>query len=90
MEAFGINVGVHQGSALSLCLFITIMDTLTSEIRKTIPWELIFVDDIALMATTEEEPQEKVIRWQEALRKGGLKMNAQVRRALLQYYGPTL
>ena len=36
-----------------------------------------FADDIALMATTEEELQEKVIRWQEALRKGGLKTNAQ-------------
>ena len=76
-EAFGINVGVYQGSALSSFLFITIMDTLTSEIRKTIPWELIFADDIALMATTEEELQEKAIRWQEALREGGLKMNAQ-------------
>ena len=76
-EAFGINVGVHQGSALSPFLFIAIMDTLTSEIRKTIPWELIFSDDIALVVTTEEELQEKVIRWQEVLRKGGLKMNAE-------------
>ena len=40
-EAFGINVGVHQGSALGLFLFITVMDTLKSEIRKTISWELI-------------------------------------------------
>ena len=55
---------------------ITIMDTLTSEIWKTIPWELIFADDVALMATTEEL-QEKVIRRQEAIRKGGLKINAQ-------------
>ena len=69
-EAFGIKVGVHQGSALSPFLFITIMDTLPREIRNTIPWELIFADDIALMATTEEELQEKVTRWQEALRKG--------------------
>ena len=40
-------------------LFITIMDTLTSEIRKTIPWELMFADDIALMATTKEDLQKK-------------------------------
>ena len=50
---------------------------MTNEIRKTIPWELIFADNIALMATTEEELQEKDIRWKEALRKGGLKKNAQ-------------
>ena len=32
-EEFGIEVGLHQGSALSPFLFITIMDTLTEEVR---------------------------------------------------------
>ena len=51
------------------------MDTLTAEARTEIPWELIFADDIALMAGAKEELQWKVIRWQESLRKGDLKMN---------------
>ena len=38
---------------------------------------LIFADDMALMAETEEEVQQKVINWQAVLRKGGLKMNPQ-------------
>ena len=69
--AFNVKGGARQGSALSLFLFMTIMDTLSAEARTGIPWELIFVDDI-LMARTKEELQRKVIRWQEALHKGGL------------------
>ena len=54
MEEFGIEVGLHQGSALSPILFITIMDTLTEEVRSDISWELIFADDIALLAESGE------------------------------------
>ena len=82
-DAFDVRVGVHQGSALNLFLFITIMDTLSVEIRTSVPWELIFADDIALMADTEEELQQKVINWQEALRKGELKMNTQKSKVLV-------
>ena len=74
IEAFNVKVGVHQGSALSPFLFITVMDTLSAGVERN-PMELIFADDIAQMARTKEELQRKVIRWQEALRKGGLKMN---------------
>ena len=74
-EACDIKVGVHQGSALSPFLFITVIDTLSAEARTEIPWELIFPDDIALMARTKGELQRKLTKWQEALYKGGLKMN---------------
>ena len=53
------------------------MDTLTEEVRSDIPWELIFADDIALLAESEEELQEKVQRWQASLIRGGLKMGAE-------------
>ena len=64
-------------------MFITIMDTLSVEIRTSAPWELIFADGIALMVETEEELQRKVINWQEVLRKGGLKMNTQKSKVLV-------
>ena len=59
-EPVDIEVGVHQGSALSPFLFILAMDTLTADTGIEIPWELIFADDIALMVETEEELKEKV------------------------------
>ena len=40
-------------------------------------WELIFEDDIALLAESEEELQEKVQRWLASLIRGGLKMSAE-------------
>ena len=47
-EEFGIEVGLHQKSALSPFLFITIMDSpLTEEVRSDIPWELIFADVVS-------------------------------------------
>ena len=64
-----IEVGVHQGSALSPFLFINVMDTLTKIVRKEAPWELIFADDVALVAKTEEELQERVKDWAEQLGK---------------------
>ena len=54
-QEFAIQVGVHQGSALSPFLSIVVMDTLVNEIKSEIPWELIFADDSALMAETEEK-----------------------------------
>ena len=86
-EEFAIQVGVHQGSALSPFLFIVVMDTLVNEIKSEIPWELIFADDIALMAETAEELQEKVWKWQGALEKGGLKMNARKSEVLVTERG---
>ena len=39
-EEFRIDVGLHQGSALSPFLFVTIMEVLTERARKGLPWEL--------------------------------------------------
>jgi len=37
-EYFPIDIGLHQGSALSPLLFTTIMDELTKEIQDKVPW----------------------------------------------------
>ena len=54
-EEFSVKVGVHQGSVLSPLLFIMVLETLSTEIRTGCPWELLYADDLVLIAETMEE-----------------------------------
>ena len=47
-EGFEVKVGLHQGSALSPCLFAMVMDRMTDEIREEAPWTMMFADDIVI------------------------------------------
>jgi hypothetical protein len=46
---FPINIGLHQGSALSPYLFALVMDEVTREIKYGIPWCMLFTDDVVLV-----------------------------------------
>ena len=48
-------MGMHQGSALSPLLFMIVMEAISREIRDALPWELLYADDLAVIAETEEE-----------------------------------
>ena len=41
-----IEVGLHQGSALSPLLFVIIIDVITEEIEEGTPWAMLFADDL--------------------------------------------
>jgi hypothetical protein len=46
---FPINIGLHQGSALSPYLFVLVMDEVTRDIQDGIPWCMLFTDDAVLV-----------------------------------------
>jgi hypothetical protein len=46
---FPINIGLHQESALSPCLFALVMDEVTRDIQGGIPWCMLFTDDVILV-----------------------------------------
>ena len=75
-EAFDIRVGVHQGSALSPLLFITVMEA-TKLTRRDDQWELLYVDDLVLTAKSKEEVTDKFNRWKEGMGQRGLKINTE-------------
>ena len=50
-EIFGVNVVRYQGSVLSPLLF----DVVSSETRSGLPSELLYADDLVLMAPTMEQ-----------------------------------
>ena len=49
-EKFGVGVGIHQGSVLSPLLFAIVVDVLSEERRKGALYELLYADDLVLMA----------------------------------------
>lgn len=74
-EEFTIDVGLHQGSALSPFLFLVVLDVLT-EMMDNDFWDLLYADDLVIMAESENELQQRLVAWQECLERGGLKVNA--------------
>jgi hypothetical protein len=74
-DSFPVNVGVHQGSVLSPLLFVLVMQAITSETKQGLPWELLYADDLVLMADNEADLKERIIIWKSALEAKGLKMN---------------
>jgi len=74
-EEFEVKVGVHQGSVLSPLLFTIVLDTLSKECREGLPWELLYADDLVLMAETEELLLKKIKYWKSSFESKGLKVN---------------
>ena len=83
-EEFEVKVGVHQGSVLSPLLFIIVMDTIAKELGgEGLPWELLYADDLVLMADSEEGLIEKLKRWKDGMEGKGLKVNISKTKVLI-------
>jgi hypothetical protein len=74
-ESFLVRVGVHQGSVLSPLLFIIVLEALSREFRGGLPMELLYADDLVLLADSMKELIEKVKRWRAGLEEKGLRVN---------------
>ena len=74
-EEFKVKVGVHQGSVLSPLLFTIVLDALSRNFRGGLPWELLYADDLVLVAESEESLLEKISKWKTGLESKGLKVN---------------
>ena len=77
-EGFEVKVGavgLHQGSALSPCLFAMVMDRMTDDIREEAPWTMTFADDIVICSESKERVEEKLESWRYGLERRGMKVN---------------
>jgi len=75
IEYFSIDIGLHQGSALSPFLFTIVMDELTREIQDKISWCMLFADDIVLIDDTREGLNDKLEKWRYILKSKGLRLS---------------
>ncbi|KAK3505771.1 hypothetical protein QTP70_019711, partial [Hemibagrus guttatus] len=74
-EEFNVEVGLHQGSALSPFLFAIVMDQLSEEVRQESPWTMMFADDIVICSESREQVEESLERWRFALERRGMKVS---------------
>ena len=72
---FDVTVGVHQGSVLSPLLFIIVMEALSQEFRTGCPWELLYADDLVIVAESLEELTNKFRLWKQGMEAKGLRVN---------------
>ena len=80
-KAFNVKVGLHQGSVLSTLLFVIIMEMIFRE-RAGLPLELLYADDLILMAESEESLLDKIVKWKSGLEAKGLKMNTGITKVM--------
>ncbi|KAK3517403.1 hypothetical protein QTP70_008931 [Hemibagrus guttatus] len=74
-EEFKVEVGLHQGSALSPFLFAIVMDQLSEKVRQESPWTMMFADDIVICSESREQVEESLERWRFALEGRGMKVS---------------
>ncbi|KAK3513741.1 hypothetical protein QTP70_028743 [Hemibagrus guttatus] len=87
-EEFKVEVGLHQGSALSPFLFAIVMDQLSEEVRQESPWTMMFADDIVICSESREQVEESLERWRFALERRGMKDVKKVQE--IKYLGSTV
>ena len=74
-NSFGVEVGLHQGPALTQYLFLLLMDVLTEDVRKDIPGSMMFADDIVLCGDDDTDMTEYLENWMRPLEDKGIRIN---------------
>jgi hypothetical protein len=72
---FSINIGLHQGSALSPYLFALVMDEVTRDIQDDIPWCMLFTNDVILVDESKIGVDQKLELWRRTLEAKGFRLS---------------
>ena len=52
-----------------------VMEAISREFRVALPWELLYADDLAVIAETEEELIKRLNEWKENVDSKGIRVN---------------
>jgi len=74
-ETFEVKVGLHQGSVLSPILFNIVMQAIADNFKKGLPWELLYADDLVLLAESRVELERRLEVLIARLKGKGLRVN---------------
>ena len=82
-KSFEVKVGMHQGLALSPLLFVIVMEAISREFRVALPWELLYADDLAVIAETEEELIKRLDEWKDNVESKGMRVNMNIIKVMI-------
>ena len=74
-EEIEIEVGLHQGSALSPLLFVIFIDVIKEDMQEGTPWAMLFADDLVLCDPDREMMELRLERWRECMENNGVKVS---------------
>ena len=75
-EEFRVDVGLRQGRALSPLLFIAVVEVISwKPSTKDILRKLLYADDLAAVADSEADLQERLVDWKEIFSRHRLKVS---------------
>ena len=86
-EEFEVKVGVHQGSVLSPILFAIVLEALSRGFCAGLPWELLYADDLVIIADSLDELSVKMERWMAELSAKCLKVNTKKTKIMISKPG---
>ena len=66
---------MHQGSALSPLLFVIVMEAISREFRAALPWELLYADDLDVIAENEEDLIKRLNEWKNNVENRVMRVN---------------
>jgi len=66
---------VKVGSALSPLLFVIVMEAISREFRVALPWELLYADDLVVIAETEDDLIKRLNEWKNNVENRGMRVN---------------
>jgi len=70
-----VKVSMHQGSILSPSLFLIVMEALSREFRVALPRELLYADDLVVIAETEDDLIKRHNEWTNIVENTGMRVN---------------
>jgi len=81
---------MHQSSALSLLLFVIVMEALSREFRVASPWELLYADDLVVIAETEDDLNKRLNERKDNVENRGMRVNMNKTKVMINENGRRL
>jgi len=73
-NGFEVNVGMHQGSALSPLLFVIVKEALSRDFTVALPWKL-YADDLVVISETKDDLIKRLNEWNDFMGNKGMRAN---------------